>query len=201
MKSKTKFHYTKLLLVLIFLTAMASCFGKNVDTSAILLNAKMNIIPFNDTHVDDNLLFKIINSKCNYQFIKSKGFDSIAFFTIEINHDSIDELISIVSSLNLPNYKYYYGINLVNNQLLLLKGFFRNDFNILHSFTRAQLGDDERLNNRTYFCKNFDIQGLDLACLYDYYIESKKQPNIKKKIQMYISGDAQFACSCLPAER
>lgn len=162
--------------ILWFIFSCSGLLAADFDTCRVLLNAKLNIIPFSQCSVDSFFLQKVIRSDCKYRFLESKGFGDIVFFEVDINRSNIDSFSQYMTEgLNLYHYTYCFGYKQNIDQLMLLRGFFSNDFRMLYNFAStvyAYAGDCE---TKSGFCKTHFVEGLDLECLYEYHFLKKKK--------------------------
>lgn len=143
--------------------------GATFDTTNLVLNAKMNIVPFKGSYLTLDFLKKIIDAKCSLKFLKSKGFDSVVFFKISINSNAKDEFsIYMTHDIGLNDYDYIFGYNNLTGELLLLKGFHEDNFKSLYLIAELHSFEEDMNTTRT-FCKTHFVEDLDIACLYEYY--------------------------------
>jgi hypothetical protein len=146
----------KYVVILFFFQATAFSgimLAADFDTSKVLLNAKMNIVPFNRLFVDSAFIAKVIPAKCNFTFLKSNGFDGMAFFEIEINFDSIDQFSQIMTrNISVYDYTYYFGYRIIDEEFLLLKGFEKNDFRKLYNWAKTTTPLPEDFETKQGFC-------------------------------------------------
>lgn len=163
---------TNICLMVLFLIFHYPCYSGGFDTSKLILNAKMNIVPFNGAFIDEDFLYKILHSSSNIKHLKSKGFRDIFFFSLEINSDSTDSFGELMTdNLHLNNYVYYFGYNTKSGELLLLKGFLRNDFRQLLTYAETTNFDTRDFKTTKEFSNAYYVEGLDMSCLYNYYQE------------------------------
>jgi hypothetical protein len=146
----------KYVVILFFFQATAFSgimLAADFDTSKVLLNAKMNIVPFNRLFVDSAFIAKVIPAKCNFTFLKSNGFDGMVFFKIEINFDSIDQFSQIMTrNISVYDYTYYFGYRIIDEEFLLLKGFEKNDFRKLYNWAKTTTPLPEDFETKQGFC-------------------------------------------------
>lgn len=172
----------RVLLLFIIFTISSNCRASVLDTSNLLFNAKMNIIPFKSSYMNMDRLKKILDADCSFKFINSKGFDSVVFFQISISRNSKDEFsIYMTQEMLLYDYTYIFGYDYLLKKLLLLKGFYSNDFNRLYTIAEMYSHKND-LSTAKDFCKNHYVEGLDLFCLYQYYFN---ESNKVKKTSSY----------------
>lgn len=143
------------------------------DTAQMILNAKMNVVSFDNSNKSREEIINIIDSKVKYFTIKSKGFGNhLVFFRL------ITEPLHNCDSNNYfsdPKNKYdssfIFAYNSKNHEIYRLKGFNENDFkaffNHLGSFIDFVNSSSFDLTSKKRFLKTFYIEGVDLNCLFD----------------------------------
>src|SRR5690554_7524675 len=93
----------KLILVLLISIIGKECYSQDIDTSKIIMNAKLAILEINDKVVSEKFIEGYIKYKPKYRFLESKGFSKdYIFFEINAepyfdydNADTIGEVIEI----------------------------------------------------------------------------------------------------------
>lgn len=171
------------LLILLMVLASKVLFSQDssFDTANVILNAKMNIVPFENSNKSREEIINIIDSRVKYEVIESKGFSrNIVFFRIVTepfnNNDSSNYFYE---PLNQYNSSFIFAYNTKSLEIYRLKGFKENDFqtffNQLDSFLDLNISSSYDLKTKKRFLKAFYIEGVDLDCLYD----SLKTKNMK----------------------
>ena len=173
----------KILYILILSVSILYCntihASVEFDTSQVILNAKMNIIKFNNSERTKEILIGLINSKCNYSFLQARGFNNVVFFSINLSHDTIANNTFSYRVGNNYDYNFIFGYNIINHTIYKLKGFEINDFGALYNFLKKDNLPDH-LEPAKNFIKNFYVDKLDLYCLYAWYKKC-----LKKKCLLY----------------
>lgn len=130
------------LLIVLMVFASKALFSQDssFDTANVILNAKMNIVSFENSKKSREEIINIIDSKVKYKVIESKGFSNdIVFFRLVAeplnNNDSSNYFHE---PLNQYNSSFIFAYNRKNLEIYRLKGFKENDFktffNQLNSF-------------------------------------------------------------------
>jgi hypothetical protein len=165
---------------MIFATKVLFSQGSFFDTANVVLNAKMNIVSFENSNTSKEEIINIIDSKVKYKVIESKGFSKdIVFFRLVAeppnNNDSSNYFYE---PINQYNSSFIFAYNSKNLKIYRLKGFKENDFKLFFNHLNSYLDMDEAssydLKTKKRFLKTFYITGVDLGCLY-------KSLNIKQK--------------------
>ena len=175
----------QILLTALILSAIKVSFSQDsdssFDTANVVLNAKMNIISFDNSNKSREEIINIIDSKVKYKVIKSKGFSNdIVFFRLVaeplINNDSTNYFYE---PINQYDSGFIFAYNSKNFQIFRLKGFKENDFkdffDQLDLFLDLNVSSSYDLKTKKRFLKKFYIEGVDLDCLYDSLNKKNKK--------------------------
>src|SRR5690554_1055670 len=177
----------KLILVLLISIIGKECYSQEIDTSKIIMNAKLAILEINDKVVSEKFIEGYIKYKPKYRFLESKGFSKdYIFFEINAepyfdydNADTIGEVIEINNYFGGLTYDFIFGYSIKFNKIFNLKGLRSNDFNRL--FYLLNIDNSYNSNKRVFknlkkFGDYFQVEGLDMRCLYK---SLKKENNSK----------------------
>lgn len=175
----------QILLIVLIISASRVSFsqdtGSSFDTANVVLNAKMNIVSFDNSNKSREEIINIIDSKVKYEVIKSKGFSNeIVFFRLEAEPLFKDDSSNyFYDPINQYNSSFIFAYNSKNFEICRLKGFKENDFktffNQMDSFLDFSVSSSYDLKTRKRFLKTFSIEDIDLGCLYDSLkIKAKK---------------------------
>lgn len=169
-------RFTKHALLMVLMVIASKAILSQVssfDTANVILNAKMNIIPFENSNKSREEIINIIESRVKYKVIESKGFSkNIVFFRLfaePLNKN--DSSNYFYEPLNQYSSSFIFAYNTKNLEIYRLKGFKENDFktffNQLDSFLDLNISSSHDLESKKRFLKAFYIEGVDLDCLYD----------------------------------
>lgn len=168
--------FTKhILLIVLIIFASKVLFSQSsfFDTANVVLNAKMNIISFENSNKTREEIINIIDSKVKCRVIESKGFSNdIVFFRLVAeplnNNDSSNYFYE---PINQYNSSFIFAYNSKNLEIYRLKGFKENDFKIffnnLNLFLDLNVSSSCDLKTKKRFLKTFYVEGVDLDCLYE----------------------------------
>lgn len=177
-------NFAKHLLLIVFLVFTSKTLSSqhsSFDTATVILNAKMNIIPFENSNKTREEIINVIDSKVKYKLIDSKGFsESIVFFSLVTEpFNSYDSSNYFYEPINQYNSSFIFAYNSNNHQIYRLRGFKENDFNTffnqLDSFLDLNISSSYDLKTKKRFLKIFYIEGVDLDCLYDSLNKKNKK--------------------------
>lgn len=165
------------MLVICSLTKFNDSFGQNQNEEEFIFNAKRLCLT-KELYPQDSL-FKYINRLTSSK-LNSNGFVNISFYLVfdSIELTDIEQPKITLDSMRVNNLVYgycefIYAVNTKTKSTYRLKGYEVNDFNGFY-YT-------EILPNRTYskaghkkLLSNFNVERLDLVCLYNKHIKKRK---------------------------
>src|SRR5690554_6038360 len=173
----------RLIIVLLLSFISKECYSQEIDTSKIIMNAKLAILDISDKVVSKKFIEGYIKHKPKYRFLESKGFSKdYVFFEINAepyfdynNADTIGETIIINNYFGGLNFDFIFGYSIKFNEIFNLKGLRINDFDRL--LYLLNIDNSYSINKRVFksakrFSEYFQIEGIDMKCLYN---------NLKKK--------------------
>lgn len=175
--------FKKTLLTILLGVYSFFCFSQhnlNIDTSKVLFSAKIEVFADRDvlfTPAELDSLAKQLTAKV----LKSKGFQDIIFIHISWRSSIFDS--AYFNKTQLSNNQVLSACNYIqaympqNGCFYKLKGFRINEFiNFIEDFHYFNEGMmiDIMLENKKVFLQLFEVEELDLGCLYDAFYKNKK---------------------------
>lgn len=184
-----------LIVLMVFTSKALFSQDSSFDTANVILNAKMNIVSFENSNKSREEIINIVDSRVKYKVIESKGFSkNIVFFRLVSEPlNSNDSSNYFYEPLNQYNSSFIFAYNTKNLEIYRLKGFKENDFktffNQLDSFLDLNISSSYDLKTKKRFLKAFYIEGVDLDCLYDSLnAKNKKDYNCLKPNTLVFNG-------------
>ena len=157
-----------------------------IDTSNMLLKAKVQLIQFMNFIEEDSSICLFLSKPIDYKLLQSKGFAKhLAFFEI------------VLSWNEQTNFQFLYEDTVIfayNNRskkLYRLKGFKDNEFKLFFNDLKfsnidfSVAGEDD-LKSKKRFINTFNIDGLDLKCLFDSLKKHKNLLPCEQPIEPFI---------------
>jgi hypothetical protein len=176
----------KYFLILGFLLVHFVSNSQGLDTSLMLIKAKVCLLEFSEPKSKDQI-FNFFEDPLPFKLLSSKGFSNHIFFVeIPISYDSITKYNFVY------NYKFVLAFNSKSETIYRIKGFFQNEFNTF--IEDAQFANNidylvaeyRDLSSLRRFTQSFYIEGLDMKCLYKSLKKSKKTPDCLAPAQKII---------------
>ena len=141
-----------------------------VDTALVILNAKMNLVSFDDAYKNSETLLHSIDSDIKYRVLKSSGFNSnVIFFELDTQNCSDSSYFHDV--MNQFDSKFIIGYFIKSESIYFLKGNQSNDFSDLLRDLCIAL---DAYKTGKEFSRSYYVENLDLECLFNS-IKSKNK--------------------------
>jgi|688.fasta_scaffold259439_2 hypothetical protein len=183
-----------LFILLLLLLPFVKVFSQRsaVTTSDIVTNAKIFFLNHDTSFYTNSQALNFLNDTSNYEVLSSKGFsEGLVFIKVKVrgNFETVRRE-KIADSLYKKNRvpfscDYVIACKLKGKKFYRLKGFSSNDF--LQIFARSY-----KKNDRASFLKQFWVNELDLACLFDNYFLKVKSEVIPDCLQSCDDRDRKF---------
>ncbi|MEO9257295.1 MAG: hypothetical protein ABI207_02870 [Crocinitomicaceae bacterium] len=158
----------------------------------------MNLLEFDNSLKSSFYIESYLEYTPEYEFIKSSGFDSsFIFFKIlarpyfdKSKSDTINGNISNPVYFGNLNYDFIFGYCSLNNKLYRLKGMKQNDFDELFSYiSKSPIYIKSNFKSISKFSAFFQVEGLDLKCLYiSLHKQNTKNCDCLKKAKPIYNG-------------
>jgi hypothetical protein len=165
---------------------------QTITNTDIVTNVKIFFLNQDSTFYTNSQTLYFLNDTSNYELLSSKGFsDDLVFIKIKTrgNFEAIRKG-KIADSLYKKNRvpfscDYIIGCKLNGKKFYKLKGFTSNDF--LQLFTVSYKKKD-----RVFFLSQFNIDELDLSCLFDNFFIKRKSGVVSSCLQSCNDRDRKF---------
>lgn len=151
--------------------------GQDIDTSLMLFKAKVCLLEYSTIHTNVEVT-QYFNRELPYKILGSKGFSKkLTFFEVPIRIDST------VNYKFIYDYSFIFAYNNVSDKIYRLKGFHNNEFDL---FFRDLLdvgnidfydSSTDDLSTVKRFVRTFEVENLDLKCLYKSMKKRKAVPD------------------------
>jgi hypothetical protein len=184
----------RLFLILLLLLPYVKVFSQRsaVTISDIVTNAKIFFLGQDSSFYTNSQALNFLNDTGNCELLSSKGFtEELVFIKVKVrgNFESVRKgkiADSFYKKNRVPfSCDYVIACKLKEKKFYRMKGFSSNDF--LQIFTRTY-----KKNDRALFLKQFWVNELDLACLFDNCFLNVKSKVIPDCLQSCNDRDRKF---------